>query len=171
MAASSQQLLPLLRSTRRTSARVSSRSDRSPLATANRVAASSRHPAGPLTGPLTEARTVTRSPAVRWGAAVVEPGSSSRCLSSSHCWEELSSRSRRGRRTTVWVDQVAHGRSSRQPAAVRTALLTGARFTEDGQVGSAVRGDSFAHRRTMHALELAAACVMIVAFLAMAMFV
>ena len=88
----------------------------------------------------------------------------------------------------MWVDQLARSRSSRQSVDLRSVPLTKAARIQGAsaatlgvaaagalhggaQSGSTARGGSFAHRRTMQALELTLACVMIVTFLAVAMFV
>ena len=126
---SSQQLLPLLRSTRSSTIRVTGRDARS------------RH-----------ARAIGP---VRWGAAVVEPGRDV----ATHCWQEARVRRSGARRTTVWVAAAA------SPTARPARELRG--MDDVPPAGQ----PAYSQRRIRHALELGAACVMIVAFLAMAMFV
>ena len=127
----------------------------------------------------------------RWGAAIVSTGEPS----ASPGWREVSNRRRRGRRTTVWVDDSL-------PVATPSRVGPGVRVTARSQVGStrvaaqdstrqaassvvlqlhsapsvSIAADecpavgSFAQNRVRHAFELFGACMMIAAFLAMAMF-
>jgi hypothetical protein len=88
---------------------------------------------------------------VRWGSAVVARPNKS----TNHCWSEISTRSRGGRRTTVWVGQV-------EPTSRADVVVVG----QDQPVA----GSSFTQNRIRHAFELFGACMMIVTFLALAMF-
>ena len=73
---------------------------------------------------------------------------------------------RRGRRAAGWVDEGAPKVAVQpQPARLRTAQQLVA-----GSAAAAAPGASFAQSRIRHALDLFGACMMIVAFLAFAMF-
>lgn len=106
---------------------------------------------------------------VRWGAAVVEPAKRSQASS----WSEVSSKVRRGRRTTVWVDEALPQVASRAQVASRPQPARPRVIRELAPAPKAVAaeaGDSFARNRIRHAFELFGACMMIITFLAFAMF-
>ena len=114
------------------------------------------------------ARSNSRS---RWGAAVVELERGS----VSPCWEEVRTRISGGRRTAVWVEQgrtraalanAEHASAARSPAGRRARAAVAV-----PRSAVAAAGDVFAENRINHALELFGACMLIVAFLAVAMFV
>ncbi|MCK5944372.1 MAG: hypothetical protein KAI24_20460 [Planctomycetes bacterium] len=105
-------------------------------------------------------------PQVRWGAAVVEPASGSQQAS----WKQVSSRVRRGRRTTVWVDDVLP-KATQRPAPRKPRVVRELDPRPATRSVEAVEaGDSFARNRIRHAFELFGACMLIVTFLALAMF-
>lgn len=132
----SQQTLPLTAPTRNPSRRPAASTKRAPLAAVQQT--------------------------VRWGAAVVEP----RIGREASNWQEVSSKSRRGRRTTVWVDEALPKVASRpQPARPRVI-----RELAPAPKADLSAGDSFARNRIRHAFELFGACMMIITFLAFAMF-
>lgn len=95
---------------------------------------------------------------VRWGAAVVEPAR----RTTSHLWAEVSGRSRRERRAAVRLQSASPTVASVQdhvggPGGATIATVP-------------VKVSPFTQNRIRHAFELFGACMMIVTFLAMAMF-
>ncbi|MFN3243026.1 MAG: hypothetical protein ACE37K_16120 [Planctomycetota bacterium] len=152
----SQQTLPLTTSTRQASRRLTASTAASTTASraAGAVGGAARSTStGPATRPATNQR-------VRWGAAVVEPAKRGQAAS----WSEVSTKVRRGRRTTVWVDE-ALPKVAGRPQPVRPRVV---RELEPPRQAKA--GDSFARNRIRHAFELFGACMMIITFLALAMF-
>jgi hypothetical protein len=132
--------------------------------------ASSRLASARLTTGSLAASQARAGATVRWGSAVVEPArrelrresgtNREPRRSTTQCWQEASTASRRGRRTTVWVDgsRLEGGRSGlSEPAAVAS------------YDASEVAG-SFTQNRIRYAFELFGACMLIVTFLALAMF-
>jgi len=99
---------------------------------------------------------------VRWGAAVVEPANRRQTSS----WSEVSTKVRRGRRTTVWVDETLPKVASRAQPVRRRVV----RELAPAPKQAVAAGDSFARNRIRHAFELFGACMMIITFLAFAMF-
>ena len=102
-------------------------------------------------GRLTVSQARAGAPA-RWGSAVVEPARKG----ANHYWKQASNRSQGGRRSTVWIDEVG-GHSASMAAGTGAAEL-GA-------------GGTFTQNRIRYAFELFGACMLIVTFLALAMFV
>ena len=112
--------------------------------------------------PVGVATRVRDDQPVRWGAAVVDPVQNRQ----NYGWNEVVGAPRRARRTTVWVGEA----SQRQPAKPQPARPRPIQQLETAPKVAASTGDAFAQNRIRHAFELFGACMMIVTFLAFAMF-
>ena len=112
--------------------------------------------------PVGVATRVRDDQPVRWGAAVVDPVQNRQ----NYGWHEVVGAPRRARRTTVWVGEAPQRQAVKpQPARPRPIQQL-----ETAPKLAASTGEAFAQNRIRHAFELFGACMMIVTFLAFAMF-
>lgn len=145
-----------------------------PLSSPSRLAngLATARPAGATASPSASGAAAARQVSgqvgghVRWGAAVVQ----TQTRSQDRSWREVSSRTRRGRRTTVWVDEVLPPVANQAIATGGATRLAGAATRVATATAAPQAGDSFARNRIRHAFELFGACMMIITFLALAMF-
>ena len=108
---------------------------------------------------------VTRSSSqdnVRWGAAIHDPRKGQQVIA----WEELKNQPRRGRRTRATAES-ARSQLAGQPQVARRRL--GGQQKSAASMDAAT-GATFARNRIQRGLDLFGACMMIVTFLAFAMF-
>jgi len=112
--------------------------------------------------PVGVATRVRDDQPVRWGAAVVDSVQNRQ----NYGWKEVGGAPRRARRTTVWVGE-APQRPATKPQPARPRPI---QQLETAPRAAASTGESFAQNRIRHAFELFGACMMIVTFLAFAMF-
>lgn len=106
-------------------------------------------------------RATGKSP-VRWGAAVVDPSEGRQVLA----WKDLKEAGRRGRRARVTGDGSLSKLVGKQlPARPRAAGASAV-----AEAGTDPSGGTFARNRIQRGLDLFGACMMIVTFLAFAMF-
>ena len=99
---------------------------------------------------------------VRWGAAIHDPRKGQQVIA----WEELKNQPRRGRRTRATADgSLTQLVGQPQVARRRLGVPPKAAASEDAATGA-----TFARNRIQRGLDLFGACMMIVTFLAFAMF-